>query len=136
MALGDLIGHEEGQIVVQRVLPGDHGLPPTVESSFKATGTLLGVAINDIGTYVGRMRADGTLDGDGQGILMSPTGDSVTWQGRGVGSFGPDGSIRWVGSLTYVSASPAFAGLRGIVGLFEWTTTQDGGASGDIRAWQ
>lgn len=133
--LGDLIGEEQGQITAQRVIPSDHGLPPTVESSFQASGTLLGVAINDMGTYIGTLRPDGTLYGQGTGVIMSPDGASASWQGTGVGVFTETGSIRWRGSIVYLSDSPAFAGLRGVAGAFEWETDQSGKAGGKLWAW-
>ncbi|MEZ0066997.1 hypothetical protein ABIA32_003010 [Streptacidiphilus sp. MAP12-20] len=134
--LGDLIGEEQGQITVQRVLPSEHGLPPAVESTFQASGTLLGVTISDMGTYTGQLRPDGTLLGHGQGILMSPDGASAAWEGLGVGHFTAEGSIAWRGSIVYQTDSPAFAELRGVAGAFEWETDQSGKAGGKLWAWR
>ncbi|MFI5534565.1 hypothetical protein ACIA8O_39125 [Kitasatospora sp. NPDC051853] len=134
--LGDLLGELQGNVTVQRVLPGEHGLAPTMESSFQATGALLGTPVADTGTYEARLRADGTLQGTGQGITMSASGDSVTWQGSGVGRFNQDGSISWRGSIIFTSDSAAFAELRGLIGVFEWETAQDGKATGKIWAWK
>ncbi|WP_441246041.1 hypothetical protein [Kitasatospora sp. McL0602] len=121
---------------MQRVIAGEHGLPPWIESTYTATGELLGVELFDRGTYEGRMRADGTLTGAGQGILMSPTGANASWRGQAVGTFGEGGSIHWVGSIVYESDSPAFAGLRGLVGVFEWENGADGTVDGKIWAWR
>lgn len=134
--LGDLLGELQGNITVQRVLPGQHGLPPSMESTFEATGQLLGITVVDRGTYVSRMRADGTLQGRGQGITMSPSGGSLTWEGAGIGRFNADGSISWRGSLIHTSDSPAFAELQGIVGVFEWETDPSGKAKGKFWAWK
>lgn len=133
--LGDLVGDEQGQTTVQRVLAGEHGLAPRVESSYVATGTLLGVVVNDTGTYTGRLRADGTLYGEGQGVLMSPTGAHASWQGQGVGTFTESGGVNWRGSLVYESPSPEFAGLKGVAGVFEWNVSADGKAVGKIWSW-
>ncbi|MER5867766.1 hypothetical protein [Kitasatospora sp. NPDC002040] len=133
--LGDLLSELQGEITVQRVVPGEHGLGPSMESSFRATGQMLGVDVRDTGTYRARMRADGTLQGRGQGITMSATGDSLTWEGFGLGRFNDDGSISWRGSLVFTSDSPKFAELRGLVGVFEWETEQSGKAAGKIWAW-
>jgi hypothetical protein len=133
--LGDKIGEETGQIVVQRVVGDEHGLPPSVETTFRAAGTLLGLPVTDMGTYTGRLRADGTLFGVGQGVLMGPDGHA-TWSGQGVGRFTDDGGVRWVGAIVYSSDSPAFAGLRGVAGAFEFTTDRDGAAVGNLWAWK
>ncbi|GAA2752438.1 hypothetical protein [Kitasatospora cinereorecta] len=134
--LGDLIGEEQGRTTVQRVVSGEHGLPPTVETSFVASGTLLGVAVNDMGTYSGRLRADGTLEGVGQGVLMSPTGAHATWKGQGVGRFTETGGTSWRGSIVYESDSAEFAGLRGVAGVFEWEVDEAGKSSGKLWAWK
>jgi len=49
--LGEQIGELTGQITGTRVLP-DEGHGAKVEVSFQQTGTLLGVHINDMGTYI------------------------------------------------------------------------------------
>jgi hypothetical protein len=134
--LGDLIAQESGQITLQRVEAGEHGLAPTVESSFVASGTLLGVEVNDMGTYSARLRPDGTMHGVGQGILMSPTGSNATWEAQGVGTFAESGGVSWRGSLIYTSDSPEFADLRGAVGLFEWEVDASGKAEGKLWAWK
>lgn len=133
--LGDLIGEEQGQIAVQRVVAGDHGLPPAVETTFRASGQLLGVAVNDMGTYTGRLRADGTLSGEGQGVLMGAEGHA-TWSGIGVGQFTEGGGVSWRGAIVYSTDSPAFAGLRGVAGVFEFETDSAGTATGKLWAWK
>ncbi|WP_040780768.1 hypothetical protein [Nocardia pneumoniae] len=134
--LGDLIAEEQGQVTVQRVVRGENGLPPAMESSFQATGHLLDVTINDTGTYTGRLRADGTLYGEGQGVIMSPTGAHASWQGSGVGILSENGSVSWRGSIVYDTDSPEFAALRGTAGVFEWETDASGKAIGKMWSWK
>ncbi|MEV4559686.1 hypothetical protein AB0K51_22190 [Kitasatospora sp. NPDC049285] len=134
--LGDLIGEEQGQITGQRVLGGEHGLPPTVETSFAASGTLLGVQVQDMGTYTARLRADGTLEGAGSGVLMGPGGAHASWKGLAVGTFTESGGNSFRGSIVYESDSPEFEGLRGVAGVFEWETAADGKAAGRLWAWK
>jgi hypothetical protein len=136
MMLGDLIAEEQGQITARRVLRGEHGLAPTMESSFQTTGQLLSVDVNDTGTYIARLRADGTLYGEGQGILMSPTGAHASWQGSGVGQFTESGAVSWRGSIVYDTDSPEFAELRGVAGVFEWEIDASGKAVGKFWAWK
>ncbi len=134
--LGDQIGEETGQIVVQRVLEGEHGLPPAVETTFRATGQLLGTPVVEMATYTARLRVDGTLAGVGQGILMSPDGSHASWSGQGVGTFTGGGGVSWRGSVVYSSDSPAFAGLRGIAGVFEYESDAAGKTTGKLWAWK
>ncbi|MEU9131228.1 hypothetical protein AB0D08_24500 [Kitasatospora sp. NPDC048540] len=134
--LGDLVGVESGRTTVQRVVASDHGLPPAVETSFEADGQLLGVPVHDLGSYTARLRADGTLSGLGQGVLMSPTGAHASWTGLGVGRFAEGGGTSWRGVIVYESASPEFADLRGVAGAFEWDVEADGSAHGKLWAWK
>ncbi|GGQ99877.1 hypothetical protein [Kitasatospora griseola] len=134
--LGDLIAEEQGRITGRRVLPGEHGLPPTVETSYAASGTLLGVPVQDMGTYTARLRDDGTLEGNGQGVLMGPGGAHASWRGHGVGTFTESGGNSFRGSVVYETDSPEFAGLRGVAGVFEWENSADGEVAGKLWAWR
>ena len=60
--LGDKLGAESGKVTSQRVLPNPGG-GPKMETSFQATGMVLGVSETDTGTYSAVVRADGTLYG-------------------------------------------------------------------------
>ena len=48
--LGEKIGEISGRVTMQRVLPNLGG-DPKMESSFQATGSVLGTDIKDTGTY-------------------------------------------------------------------------------------
>lgn len=82
--LGEKLGGESGRVTSQRVLPNPCGAPK-METSFQATGTILGVSETDTGTYWAVLRPDGTLYGEGQGILMGKGGEMATWVGQGNG---------------------------------------------------
>ena len=61
--LGEKIGEITGKVTMQRVLPNLGG-DPKMETSFQATGSVLGTNIKDTGTYVTIFRPDGTQYGD------------------------------------------------------------------------
>src|SRR5207244_8972886 len=65
----DNIAETSGKVTSQRVLPNPGG-GPKMESSFSATGKLLGLDETESGTYWAAIRSDGTLYGEGQGIIM------------------------------------------------------------------
>ena len=68
----------------RRVLPSDgHG--PKVEVSFQASAKVLGIEATDIGTYSAVLQANGTLYGEGRGLLMTAQGEVVEWTGAGRG---------------------------------------------------
>lgn len=78
--LGQQISESKGKRLVRRVLSTE---PPTVEVSFEDSGTLMGVKGNGFGTYTAAVRADGSIFGTGEGLVMTADGEAVTWKGSG-----------------------------------------------------
>jgi hypothetical protein len=104
--LGEKIGEETGMGSSTRVLANPGG-GPRLETTFQASGSLLGVSATDTGTYVATMRADGSLFGDGQGIVMGKGGELAAWSAQGVGAPKKDGSVAFRGASYSQSTSPA-----------------------------
>jgi hypothetical protein len=71
--LGEKIGEISGKVTMQRVLPSLGG-DPKMETSFQASGTVLGTNIQDTGTYCTILRPDGSQYGQGQGIMVTKDG--------------------------------------------------------------
>jgi hypothetical protein len=133
--LGEQLGEEIGQITGTRVLPGTNG--PQVEVSFQSNGTLCGVHETNMGTYITITRPDGTLFGEGQGVVMTDDGGMAAWKGHGVGRFTGHGSaVSWRGAVYYETASPELARLNGVAGIFEYETDGSGKVSSKIYEWK
>jgi hypothetical protein len=99
--LGNLIGDESGKVTGVRVLPPQGGAP-SVEVSFQASGKLHGVAATNIGTYSSVVRPDGTLFGEGSGVVTGGGGELATWVGHGVGKMTGKGlAASWRGAIYY-----------------------------------
>ncbi|MFF5971275.1 hypothetical protein ACFY7C_07070 [Streptomyces sp. NPDC012769] len=133
--LGDLISEEQGQNTGIRVVSVEGG-QPHLEASFQATGTLLGEAVTDLGTYDSVMQPDGTLYGDGQGCTMTQDGEFVTWHGSGVGRMTESGGVSYRGSIFWETASERFAQLNGTAGTFEYEEDKDGRNTAKVWAWK
>jgi hypothetical protein len=134
--LGEQVGEETGQITAMRVLPSD-GTAVKVEVSFQASGTLLDADVTDTGTYVSVVRPDGTLFGEGQGVLMTSDGGVVTWRGQGVGRFlGRGSAVAWRGALYYQTTSSALARLNGTAAVFEYDTDESGKTEAKLFEWK
>ncbi len=133
--LGKQIWEATGKEIGRRVLPSQGG-GPRMEITFTEVGKMLGVEFNNTGTYTAVMRPDGTLYGEGQGIAMSKEGDGVTWVGSGVGRMGQGGSVSYRGALYFQTASPKFAQLNSIVGVFEYDVDATGGSKGKHWEWK
>ncbi len=133
--LGEKLGEVKGKTIVNRVLSADLEAPK-VESSVQATGTLLGVEVSEFDTYTSVQRPGGFLQGEGQGIVMTREGETVTWVGHGIGRFTGPGSISWRGSLIYRTSSERLARLNGMVGLFEYEIDAEGNTAGKVWEWK
>ena len=133
--LGERIGEDTGKVVVQRVLPNPGGAPK-VETSFQSVGSLLGVSTTENATYTAFLRPDGSLFGDGQGVMMSKEGDMATWTGQGVGTFKKDGAIAYRGAIYVQTASPKWARLNTLACLFEYEVDAQGNTRGQLFEWK
>jgi hypothetical protein len=134
--LGEQIGEETGQITGTRVLP-DEGAGPKVEVSFQSSGTLLGVHESNMGTYVSVARPDGTLFGEGQGVIMTDEGEVVTWRGQGVGRLTGHGmAASWRASIYSQTTSERLARLNSVAGMVEFEADESGKIAAKSWEWK
>lgn len=133
--LGERIGEDTGKVTSQRVLPNPGG-PPKLETSFQASGSLLGKSTSETGTYIATIRPDGSLFGEGQGVVMSKSGELATWTGQGIGTTKPDGSVSYRGAIYYQTASPAWTQLNRQTAVFEYEVDALGNTKGSLWEWK
>jgi hypothetical protein len=131
--LGDQLGESKGKRIVRRVLSSD---PLTVEVSFEDSGNMLGVVTNGMGTYTSVGRPDGSIYGEGHGVMMTPDGEGITWKGSGLGKFGPGGSVSYRGILYYRTPSQKLARLNNVCGVFEYEVDPAGNTSSKVWEWK
>jgi len=135
--LGDKIGEESGQIIGQKVLPPD-GDNPQFEATYQGRGTILGFETTVMITYSSVALPDGTLHGEGRGVLLTQTGARVNIKGEGIGR--PKGSsptvVSWRGNFYYVTPSEALARLNSVVAVFEYEIDENGNVQGTIWEWK
>jgi hypothetical protein len=132
---GEKIAEESGKITAQRVLANPGG-PPKMETSFRASTTLLGVKGRAIGTYWSVVRPDGTLYGEGQGVLTGEDGHMATWIGQGVGTIKKDGSASFRGAVFYQTSSPKWLRLNSVAAIFEHEVDTQGNIRNDFWEWK
>ena len=133
--LGEMLGEDRGQITNTRVLPTEPGQPPRVEISFEANGTILGVDGREMATYCAVPRPDGTLFGEGQGVIMSNEGDMATWRGQGVGRITQSGTTEFRGAIYFQTASPKWARLNEVAAVYEYSADESGKTESKLWAW-
>ena len=122
--LGEQILELTGKRTGRRVLPTDLGF--RVEVSFEDTGKLLGQQVNNMGTYWSGPRPDGSLYGEGHGVVITQDGEVATWKGGGVGKFQPGGAVSYRGAVYYSTASAKLARLNSVALVFEFEVSADG----------
>ena len=95
--LGNKILESQGKITGRRVLPSEGG--PEVEITIAERGKLAGLDGNSIATYNAKMKPDGSLYGQGQGVVMSDNGEGASFVGSGSGRFTQAGGVSFRGVL-------------------------------------
>lgn len=132
---GEKIAEQSGKVTSQRVLPNPGG-PPKMEISFQADTVLLGVRTKETGTYWSVLRPDGTLYGEGQGIVMGEEGSAATWIGQGVGTLKKDGSVSYRGAVYYQSSSAKWSRLNSVAAIFEHDVDAQGNTRTQLWEWK
>jgi hypothetical protein len=132
--IGEQIGELKGKRTGRRVLSVDNFFK--VEVSFESTGKVLGVEMNEVGTYSSQVRPDGSLYGEGQGIVMGKDGSMATWTGAGVGKINPDGAVSYRGAIYYSTASPKLARLTSVAVVFEYEVDPQGNTHSKLWEWK
>ncbi|HKN39765.1 MAG TPA: hypothetical protein VJ456_11720 [Acidimicrobiia bacterium] len=134
--LGELLSEDRGQITNTRVLPSEPGQGPRLEISFESHGTLLGIDYQEVATYTGMARPDGTILGEGQGLVTSSSGDLATWRGTGVGHMTETGGTEFRGAIYFETASANWARLNGVAGVFEYAADASGKTESKVWEWK
>jgi len=112
------------------------GGSPKMETSAQTDLTLLGVKATNTVTYSSVIRPDGTLYGEGQGIVMGKEGDLATWVGQGVGTVRKDGGVSFRGAVYYQTSSPKWARLNSVASIFEHEVDAEGNVRSQLWEWK
>ncbi len=132
---GEKIGEASGTVTSRRVLPNPGG-GPKMETSFQAKGKLLGADETETGTYWSVIRPDGTIFGEGQGVIMGTEGDLATWVGQGVGTIKEGGAVSYRGAIYYQSSSPKWLRLNSVAAVFEYEVDAEGNTRSQLWEWK
>ncbi len=131
--LGELIGENSGKRLVRRML---EATPPTVEVTFEDTGKYFGVSAKGFGTYQSVIRPDGSIYGEGQGLITTAEGDAATWKGAGQGKFGPNGAVSYRGILFFQMATGKLARFTACPAVFEYEVDSEGKTQTKLWEWK
>jgi hypothetical protein len=131
--IGELISETTGKRLVRRVLSDD---PAKVEVSFEDSGKTLGLSSNGFGTYTSTIRPDGSIYGEGHGLMMTADGEGASWRGSGVGKFTGNGGVSYRGMLFFRTTSQKLARLNSVGGAFEYEVDAQGKTTSKIWEWK
>ena len=134
--LGDKIDELTAKVTGTRVI-GKEGGAVTVELSITGQGKVLGTDATELATYHSVMTPAGVMNGEGQGLIMTKDGDSLTWTGHGVGK--PTGTglaSSWRYSIVMRTTSSKWARLNGVLGIGEWELDDAGNGRAQVWEWK
>ena len=77
----------------------------------------------------------GPAAGNGNGFVVTASGQTATFTGHGVASFTGPGELTWRGALFYETTSDELSRLNGIAVLFEYQVA-DGKSEGRLFEWK
>jgi hypothetical protein len=132
--LGELIGEERGKRTARRVLEVNG--EPKVEVSFETDGKILGLEEHSIVTYTSKVRPDGSLYGEGKGVVATRDGEVGSWVGAGAGKFGEGGAVSYRGAIYFYSAGPKLSKLNSIAVVFEFESDPEGNTRSKLWEWK
>lgn len=132
--LGEMVVELRGKRTGRRVLSVDNGFK--VEVAFESTGKMLGIDVMEVGTYWSESRPDGSLYGEGHGVVIGADGNSATWKGQGVGRFVEGGAVSYRGAIYYSTASPKLARLNSVAAVFEFDVDAEGNTHSKLWEWK
>ena len=133
--LGELIYEETGATSGIRVLSSEGG-ETTLEVSLQTQGKILGVEAGSLWTYWSKTRSDGSIYGEGKGVMTTRDGDVIHLIGSGAAKSTSDGSVKFRGSIYFHTTAAKFAHLNAIAGMHEYEVAADGTAETKVWEWK
>ena len=116
---GELIGEFKGKITGYRITELLASGPKS-EVSFKQSGKLLGIDGMDRATYWGIMSGPDVLYGEGQGAVMSMSGEMAMYRATGTSKMEGKKMPVWRGVLYFQSMTPTWSSLNGKAVMYEY----------------
>ncbi|HEY7109631.1 MAG TPA: hypothetical protein VH415_09405 [Nitrososphaeraceae archaeon] len=134
--LGEQIAELVGNITSQRILDIDN-TSPKIEATVSLYGKMNNVDVKSIITYWNIRKPDGSLYGEGRGIITTNEGDMATSRAQGMGKLDKDGVARWLGSVFYTSTPTGkLTFLDNLIGVFDTEVSADGHVLEKVWQWK
>ena len=132
--LGEVIYEETGTTSGIRVLSSEGG-ETTLEISLQTQGKILGVEQSCMWTYRSTTRSDGSIYGEGKGVMTTKDGDVIHLLGSGAAKSTKDVSVAFRGSIYFQTTAEKYAHLNTIAGVHEYEVDSEGNAVNKVWEW-
>ncbi|HKQ21889.1 MAG TPA: hypothetical protein VJS91_07610 [Nitrososphaeraceae archaeon] len=110
---------------------------PTTETNVSSIGTLRGISVTQMLTYVAGQTSKGIIHGIGKGIISTEDGEIATFTGEGIGRFDSTGGLKWRGAMFFhTSSAGKLEFLNNVVGVFESNVDTSGNFTDKIWEWK
>ena len=134
--IGEMLVELKGKVTGTRILP-QLATTPEIETSIQQSGKMLGTDVMDMTTYRSIMQLNGVLFGEGNGVIMSKTGEMAMYKASGLGKMTGKGSaVSFRGVIYFQTQSPKWASLNGTPYVFEYETDENGNTHTKTWAWK
>ena len=133
--IGDAVGELTGKITGERIVRSHHG-ELRIEKTMESKGKVLGVDVTFIATLKARERPQGGMYAEGNGMLMTATGEKVTLHGSGISITGKGQGMSMRGVRYAQTASPAFSRLNNVCLVFEIEMMPDRSVRDKMWEWK
>lgn len=133
--IGDVIGELTGKIVGQRVIRCHSG-ETKLERSMESKGKILGADVTLIATMKLKERWQGGMEAEGNGIMMTASGEKVILHGSGISIPGKGPGMSQRGVRYAQTTSPSLKRLNNVAIVFEIEVMPDGTVHDKMWEWK
>lgn len=134
-----------------RVLNVDN--QPSVEITYIGNSTINGSPTQTIGTVVDKMGTEGAVHSKGQAIILTSTGQVITYKSESIGYYNPDGSFSDSGIIQFDlpfdganssvnatlqdehSDNSSYAEFKNVLGIYKKTVDPSGNGLTKVWKW-
>ncbi|TVP40355.1 hypothetical protein [Candidatus Nitrosocosmicus arcticus] len=125
---------------------------PTVEVTYTGNSSIGGSSTQTIGTIVDKMNTDGTISSKGLAIILTASGQVITYRSESIGTYNPDGSFSDSGVMSFnlplkinSSGSTSFSSnstnslytqFDNLLGIYKKTVDPDGNGLTKVWKWK